>query len=172
MPMLFLPLERIYQPNLRRQTVSDRYRSEELASHIDRALGDDQVFGAAPFNAGVTWYRVEGVTAPDPSAGLSGRHIDALNGAEARCGAAKALTEVALRDLRNALAHGAIHYLDADGRPTEGSFVQQLAFVNRHPKSQTCNIWKVTEEDFHRFLQQWAEWLQLHGLDKAIADAA
>ncbi|WP_200342371.1 hypothetical protein [Rhodovibrio sodomensis] len=170
--MLFLPLERIYQPNLRRQTVNDRHRSEELANHIDRALGDDQAFGAAPFNADVTWYHAAGVPAPDPSAGLGRRQTDRLNGAEAQCDAAKALTRDALRDLRNALAHGAIHYLDADGHPTEGSFVQQLAFVNRHQNSQTCRIWKVKEEDFHQFLQQWAQWLQLHGLDKEIADAA
>jgi len=73
------------------------------------------------------------------------------------------------RVLRNALAHGNILYLDAEGRETPGHRVEHLAFLSRCEESEdqkrnaeTYRLVTVREEDFMTFIRAWARWVVGH----------
>ena len=71
-----------------------------------------------------------------------------------------------VRVLRNALAHGNIVYLDADGREMPGARVAFLGFLSRYEESEeqraqdeTYRLVAVREEDFLQFVKDWAGWI-------------
>jgi hypothetical protein len=77
----------------------------------------------------------------------------------------KSASEV-LRAIRNALAHGNVIYLDADGREREGAELHYLAFLSRYEEgaeaqanAETYRLIATTEDDFLRFIKLWAKWI-------------
>lgn len=63
-----------------------------------------------------------------------------------------------LTDLRNALAHGGIAYLDAQGRQTDGQ-AAMLAFVGAVMKGNgitAFNALRIGEPEYRAFLSAWA----------------
>jgi hypothetical protein len=73
------------------------------------------------------------------------------------------------RVLRNALAHGNMLYLDADGRETPGNRVEHLAFLSRYEEddeqkanAETYRLVTVREADFLTFVRAWGRWVADH----------
>ncbi|MEH2594950.1 hypothetical protein V1278_001863 [Bradyrhizobium sp. AZCC 1577] len=87
-----------------------------------------------------------------------------------------------LRVVRNALAHGNIVYLNAEGRETRNTELRYLGFLSRYeerpndlclapcceeirktaevqPAEETYRLVVTTEEEFLRFLKKWAAWV-------------
>ena len=71
-----------------------------------------------------------------------------------------------LRVLRNALAHGNIVYLNADGRETAGTRLHFIGFLSRYEESpeeraaaNTYRLVAAPEADFLGFVKCWARWL-------------
>lgn len=63
-----------------------------------------------------------------------------------------------ITDLRNALSHGAINYLDGDGRSTDGH-AAMLGFASTVSETdERLNLMRITQLDFLDFLRRWAIW--------------
>lgn len=85
-----------------------------------------------------------------------------------------------IRVLRNALAHGNVVYLDAEGFERRGAQVQYLAFLSRYEETEerreqgeTYRLVATTEEGFIAFVKAWASWLCKLPYDQRLfADAA
>jgi hypothetical protein len=84
-------------------------------------------------------------------------------------------TNVVLRVIRNALAHGNVIYLDENGFETVGATVQYLAFLSRYEEtreqrkgSETYRLVATTEEDFLSFVKCWAHWLSGFAPDERL----
>ena len=79
-----------------------------------------------------------------------------------------------LTDLRNALAHGGIAYLDEKGRQTD-SQAAMLAFVGAVMKKGRItgvNVLRVHQRHYREFLAAWASWLRQAGVTTALNDRA
>jgi transcriptional regulator with XRE-family HTH domain len=79
-----------------------------------------------------------------------------------------------LTDLRNALAHGGIAYLDERGRQTGGE-AAMMAFVGAVMKGNritAANVLRVGEQDYRKFLSAWASWLRRSGVSAALTEWA
>lgn len=70
------------------------------------------------------------------------------------------------RVLRNALAHGNLVYLDAQGLETPGNRVEHLAFLSRYEEAEdqrrqfdTYRLVLVREREFLEFVRAWASWV-------------
>jgi hypothetical protein len=78
--------------------------------------------------------------------------------------------------LRNALAHGNIIYLAANGQEEKGNRVEHLAFLSRceaeAAPDNTYQVVTVAEADFLPFIKAWATWVarhhQMHVDDKVV----
>jgi hypothetical protein len=77
-----------------------------------------------------------------------------------------------LRPLRNALAHGNVFYLNAEGREVPGEEMKYLGFASRYEEltgdphqNFTYRLVVAEEEAFFRFVRAWADWVS--GLDKS-----
>jgi hypothetical protein len=164
MPMLILPLERIFKsPVDGGSQGADREIDAELRTRIDKELGCAKHFGSSPFGKKGDWryiscYPHSGFNIADawPSA-LN----DRLNSNEASSNAKVACASCILSDLRNALAHGGVAYLDEVGRTSENP-VKMLAFVAKKSlgrKVLGLSVLRVSTSDFRAFLEAWAKWL-------------
>jgi hypothetical protein len=78
--------------------------------------------------------------------------------------------------LRNALAHGGIAYLNAQGRSSYGQPVKMYAFVSgtydrntgEHPRPLTAvNFLRIAEDDYFDFVRRWVAWLRDSGIARA-----
>ncbi len=162
-PMIVLPIERIYKPGQRRdgQVGDDTDLDPVLAGELGNVLGDDRSFGAAPFAKSSKW----GYVSDHPPFNIAERWpeglLDALAAPEAVEIACKTPAKRILLNLRNALAHGGVAYLDEHGRNTDGQ-AAMFGFVGailRNYKVTGLNILRVREEEFVAFLNDWADWL-------------
>jgi hypothetical protein len=78
--------------------------------------------------------------------------------------------------LRNALAHGGIAFLNAEGRSAYGEAVKMYAFVSgtydrkidkRPMPLSAVNFLRISEDDYFDFLRRWVDWLQDSGIARA-----
>jgi len=181
-PMVVLPFERIFKPANpgAKYAADDRYLDPVLAREVDEVLGPGRPFGAAPFATPGQWTYVAGYR-PFNVAKLWPRDLLETLGTREACEAAIAAPAArVLGDLRNALAHGGIVYLDASGRQTGGD-AAMLAFAGTKLDWRTrrlieLNILRISETEFFKFLMAWADWLghpriraALNGLDPLAA---
>ncbi len=180
-PMIVLPIERIFKPANPRapQAADDRQLDPALARQVDDVLGPTRSFGAAPFAAPGRWSYVAGWRRFNAAQTWPADLLASLAAPKAYSAAANAPAGRILRDLRNALAHGGITYLDSDGRQTNGD-AAMLAFagavIDRANRLTGLNVLRVGEDDFCEFLMAWADWLAqppirdaLNGLDPLAA---
>lgn len=84
-----------------------------------------------------------------------------------------------LRVIRNALAHGNVVYLNADGFERRGTEVQFLGFLSRYEededqraRAETYRLVVTTEENFLRFTKKWAAWIASFPRDAELFEAA
>lgn len=173
-PMVILPVERIFKRIAFNDTgvADDREIDEALVDSVEPVLGKEHSFGKAPFGSGAWAYisSAEPFNVGQPWADdLLGRFDTAAAREAARC----APTWRILQDLRNALAHGGVTYLDADGRTSYGG-AEMLAFagaVTKGHKVIGLNLLRVHKNDFRAFLSAWATWLAEVGVDEALGEA-
>ena len=121
-PMIVLPVERIFKPGNRRaaQAGDDRQLDPALAAELAGVLGNQRCFGDAPFAQASAWSYVQ----THPPFNIAGNWPDELlaelSRQEAYDAARNAPARRILLDLRNALAHGGVTYLDERGRNSFG----------------------------------------------------
>ena len=158
-PMIVLPIERIFKPANANavQAGDDRELDPALADTVAEVLGGGRTFGEAPFAANMRWSYVQQYRRiniaddwPDDLLGSLGtpRAMDAARNAPAKR---------ILLDLRNALAHGGVTYLDEEGRNTHGQ-AAMFAFAGAKTRNReivSLNILRVQEDGFCAFLAAW-----------------
>lgn len=162
MPMVILPVDRIFKPSTGATRVGDdRELDEQLADDVADVLGPGKTFGEAPFAKTKSWSYVPNQTRFNIAATWPSELLDELAAPEAFKAARTASAGRILSGLRNALAHGGVAYLDKDGKNTEGAAVM-LAFVSMKDNKEPfrLNILRVHGDDFRVFLIAWADWLR------------
>lgn len=162
-PMIVLPIERMFKPARPGAAVAgdDRDIDPALAEQVDDVFGPERRFSDAPFYEPGRWSylpRVEPFRVADywPH-GI----LEMLGSDTAFAEADRTPTRRVMIDLRNALAHGGIAYLDAQGRSTEGQ-AAMLAFASAQTdrgRTIAFNLLRVHQHDFCAFVMAWADWL-------------
>jgi hypothetical protein len=178
-PMIVLPTERIFKPGTDNaaQAGDDRDLDPELAEEVGDVLGEGRTFGQAPFAKTSTWSYVHGYKPFNIALDWPDNLLSSLAHPQAVAAARKALARRILLDLRNALAHGGIAYLDEDGRNSEegrNSRAQtaMFAFVGTKKKNGRVvglNVLRVHQKDFSAFLGAWTDWLSQTSVLNALS---
>ena len=172
-PMIVLPIERIFKPADPRAThaADDRDIDPALSREVDEVLGPTRRFGTAPFVVAGRWSYVPGYRPFNLASTWPDDLLQGLGTPHASTDADSALTSRLLRDLRNALAHGGIAYLDATGTQTDSN-AAMLAFagtkLDRKGRLVGLNVLRVSEEDFCTFLLAWSNWLATPRIREAL----
>lgn len=170
MPILVLPFERILVQGGEDPFpayADDTGLDAAVTKRLTRGLGGR--FEGMPFFHAGHWSVVETndeyFRLPE---GLPGHLADALGADAAYRTAARMPAQSLLACLRNALSHGGISYLDANGHTTIASHeqVSMLAFVSVRIKGQGADrqalglrVARISEEHFRLFLGSWVTWL-------------
>jgi hypothetical protein len=162
-PMIVLPIERIFKPEDANaaHAANDGELDATLADAVAGVLGGERPFRNAPFAANVKWSYMHDCRPFNIAGDWPHEVLEALGRQEAIDAARNAPASRILLDLRNALAHGGVTYLDDDGRNTHGQ-AAMFAFAGARTRNRQIvglNILRVHEEDFRVFLAAWAEWL-------------
>lgn len=162
-PMIVLPVERIFKPARPGADVpaDDRELDPELAGRVGEVLGPERRFADTPFVVPGRWSYVPGHR---PFRVADYWPIDLLEKLDSEAAFAEADRTPAQRillDLRNALAHGGVAYLDASGRSADGP-AAMLAFACARTKDHRVtglNILRTHQDHFCAFVMSWADWL-------------
>ena len=161
-PMIVLPIERIFKPSRGGHTVAD---DRELDTKIEAAVKDvfaeGKRFGDAPFVGAQRWSYVDSYRPFNIAKQCPPDLLQQLSSPEAAKRAREVEAKRILLDLRNALAHGGVIYLDKNGRLTLRS-TGMLAFAATRVKERkpvSINVIRIPTEDFRAFLKDWASWL-------------
>ena len=173
-PMIVLPIERVLKPADREVVANDRIVDEALGKEVTDALSPTARFGDAPFARSGGWSYVAGHPLFNVARGLPDGLVDELSTETAASSAMDAPAPRILTDLRNALAHGGVVYLDDRGRQTD-SQAAMLAFVGAVMKKgriTSVNVLRVGERPYRQFLADWATWLRQAGVAAALNDRA
>lgn len=162
-PMVVIPIERLYNPEINSaQVADDREIDEVLSKRLRAFFGDDKKFADAPFGVSGWSYVACYPRIFNLADGCPDDLLQALASDEAVACAKATPASVILRVLRNALAHGGVVYLDKDGRATEGP-AAMYGFVsterNRRREVIGLNVLRIRQADFCVFLTAWTDWL-------------
>jgi hypothetical protein len=168
-PMLILPVERMFK----RSGVADDWELDDrIDARVAEILGSERPFGKAPF-AGAGWGYISRAAPFNIAGGWPPEHLDRLGSREAGEAAQNASAWRILKDLRNALAHGGVAYLDGHGRNSEGEAVM-LAFagaIMKDGKIVALNLLRVHQDDFRRFLSDWSKWISATDVTYVLSEA-
>jgi hypothetical protein len=174
-PMILLPIERMLKPAANRDSVADdRTVDESLGKAVAETLGATTTFGDTPFGRVAAWSYVGGQRLFNLARGMPSELLDRLAEDESSSAALNTPVVRVLTDLRNALAHGGIAYLDDRGRQTDGQ-AAMLAFVGavmRGGRITGVNVLRIGERDYRQFLGAWASWLRQTGVTAALNERA
>ena len=171
-PMVALPVERIFKPSRRDTTGDDRELDDEVASRVAGIFRGEMAFGETPFAGTSHWSYVPNFP-PFNIARRQGWPPELLERLASEEAAERARTAPASRvliNLRNALAHGGVTYLDKDGRNADGA-AAMFAFTGARMEGNRIaglDILRVHQDDFHLFLMAWAEWLDKSGIAEVL----
>lgn len=138
--MILLPLERMLKPVSRDAVADDRCVNESLGKAVTDAWSRTARFGDSPFAREGAWSYVPGYPPFNLAKGMPRGLVEDLSGAPAAQAAMDASAFQILTDLRNALAHGGIAYLDEKGRQTD-SQAAMLAFAGAVMKKGRITVW-------------------------------
>jgi hypothetical protein len=174
-PMILLPIERMLKPFANRDSVADdRTVDESLGKGVTETLSATATFGDTPFGRAGAWSYVGGQKPFNLAGGIPGELLERLSEDESSRAALNTPAVRVLTDLRNALAHGGIAYLDERGRQTDGQ-AAMLAFVGAVMKGGRItgvNVLRIGERDYRQFLAAWASWLRQAGVTAALNERA
>lgn len=161
-PMLVLPIERLFKPIVeKRPGVADDSALDMAANERVRdTLGPGRTFRSARFFEEGAWSFMDAVPRFAVAQEWPANIFDSLATAEAQNAAADAPAAAVLLTLRNALGHGGVAYLDANGRQSLAA-TNMLAFAS-YPawnRKEELRLLRVSVEAYQRFLGRWADWL-------------
>ncbi len=136
--ILTLPIERLERHRRKEELGEQGYMDDRpldplSAKEIDAVLGsDDTAFNSSPFFIPGAWRFASIEYGPDQNLALEFPEELAvrLSADEAASGADQLSARAWTNCLRNALAHGGIIYLDADGRQARGQPTRMMGFVS------------------------------------------
>lgn len=159
-PIITLPFERMARPK-------EHLGREAFSDVIGKAINSKSKVEKAPFYAGIWRYHKLGKGHAFPHLSVNGFCPDIVRSLatdDALSTAKKLPSKVFCANLRNALSHGSVFYLDAQGNTGENIRVSRFAFVSndRLPPS-ALHIQVITLADFRLFLEKWVAWLQNPG---------
>ncbi len=160
-PMLVLPIERIlHVVEGKRAMGDDQLGNIRLANKIARAFAKGNRFDTLPFLDSTSWSYVANVPRFDIARNWPAALLHALGEPSSHAALRAADAVQILKDIRNALSHGGITYLNADGQHVFGDEVAMLAFAGHvSQKGDAYNIVRVSEPGFRKFLSTWSRWL-------------
>lgn len=182
--ILTLPLERLERHRRKEEAgyqgyMDDRPLDPTSAREIDTVLGDDAPpFEASPFYVPEAWRFASVEYGPQQNVALA--LPEELRAGLASDEATAAARRMSTRDwancLRNALSHGGIVYLDADGQQARGSPTEMMGFVSamyprgnmRLPPERLIAL-RTTPPLYRSTLERWVSWVQSSGLSEALA---
>jgi hypothetical protein len=174
-PMILLPIERMLKPATNRDSVADdRTVDETLGKAVVDTLSAKARFGDAPFAHEGAWSYAAGLKPFNLTRGISHELLERLSQEESSRHAMEAPAFRVLTDLRNALAHGGVAYLDERGRQTD-SQAAMLAFagaVMKGGRITGVNVLRIGEREYRQFLAAWASWLRQAGVTDALNERA
>jgi hypothetical protein len=167
MPIINLPVERI-ERNLAASEqgyADDRHIDEDAARAIGKVLGGQELL-KAPFYIPGAWRFISCNKPPffNIANPLPDDIASELSSVRAADCAGKMPTSQWCSILRNAMAHGGIAYLNADGQSTYGEAVDMYVFVsgkydNDSYKLVGLNLLRIREADYRAFPRKWVDWL-------------
>lgn len=141
---------------------------EDHAASIRQATHSTEPISSSPFYSG-TWryFRLEkGEGFPKLAIeGFTPAVLDGLSGEDAINNAGAMSCWLFFNNLRNALSHGSVFYLDPEGKTGENIQVSRFGFVSTARDQQdkrkvvALHIQTVTMADFRGFLSEWVDWL-------------
>lgn len=169
-PMVVLPMERIFKPADGNAGVADDTALDpRLRDEVWSVLGDEATFAAAPFFREGAWRYVASAVPFEVGRDWPGTRLEALASDAALAAAAGAKARTILTTLRNALAHGGVTYLDAEGGHTFFA-TNRLGFASRYGSGvgTRFRLLSISVADFKAFLQGWADWLKESGVDGVL----
>jgi hypothetical protein len=174
-PMIVLPVERLFKPATHNagQAGDDRELDPALADEVRDVLGEGRTFGQAPFAKTTTWSYVHRHQQFNIADNWPINLLHSLDEPQAVAAARDASARRIVLDLRNALAHGGVAYLDEGGRNNrEGYEATMFGFVGtdkKRGKIVGLNVLRVHQNDFKVFLETWAEWLSKTSILKTLS---
>ena len=162
-PMIVLPVERIFKPTRpgAEPPADDRELDPALADRVGDVLGPMQCLASAPFAIPGRWSYLADAKPFNVARRWPLKLLERLGSDAAIAEADRAPVHRILLDLRNALAHGGVAYLDAEGHNSDGQAVQ-LAFASARTKNgrvTALNILRINQDHFCDFVLAWACWL-------------
>ncbi|MBO9708076.1 MAG: hypothetical protein J7521_07680 [Caulobacter sp.] len=171
MPMILLPWERLFQRG-------KGGKANPAAEHdLDKAMTDEVVglIGAGklaeePFFEVGAWALASRQTPFKVGREWPYDLAEELASADAADAATALAPKVFLSILRNALAHGAITYLDQTGYQAGGE-AQMFGFVAKQDYGALpIHVLRVDKDAFRRFLRAWAQWLRQAGVQDLLGE--
>ena len=173
-PMIALPVERIFKPNDGKDVVADdRGLNNGLSDEVKKVFDGDTKFRETSFfaKAKPDWRLVRDVKPPFNIAEWGNDKVfERLENDEGKEKAAKVTARFMMLHLRNAIAHGGIIYLDKEGHQNQ-STAAMLGFVSAPIGLKCLHISRVSEDDFHRFLLAWSDWIEKSGVNDALSSS-
>jgi hypothetical protein len=162
-PMIVLPVERLFKPARPGAAVAgdDRQLDPVLAEQVDDVLGPTRHFADAPFVIRGRWSYVPDVSPFNLADWWPSDLLEVLGSETAFAKADQTPARRILLDLRNALAHGGIAYLDSHGQSTDGH-AAMLGFASARTERRrvtAINVLRIHQDDFCHFVMRWADWL-------------
>jgi hypothetical protein len=170
-PMILLPMERILKPTIGVKVAGDeRQKDNRLAALINDTFAANKSFGKSPFAGDGDWRYVQNHPLFNTAREWPSKLLRTLNSPEAAKAAMAASTRTIVSNLRNALAHGGIAYLDKNGRQIEGeaAMFAFTSFKTEKGKPVGLNIIRVNEHTFCNFLSTWTVWLKKSGITHSL----
>lgn len=176
MPMIILPIERLERQSSKNEGYADDLHLDpSLSASVKSGLGATP-FAQSPFFTPGAWSYVHWL---DPSLNIS-RGLDdeltaQLSASESYRDAADMPASQWCSVLRNALSHGGVAYLDAQGRSARGAQADMFCFVSGKyggPKRdvlESLRCLRIKEADFRDFLRRWGNWLKRSGVANLMA---
>lgn len=176
-PIVVLPIERVerHRTAVAEGYVDDRALSPELASAVDASLGGRPVRKSSFYEIG-NWRLARIPHQPGQNLARYFPHdlSEILASQQAETAAAAMCASEWASCVRNALAHGGIAYLDANGHQTYGQRAEKLAFISGKygidPSTpEQLRVLCIDESSFLVFLRKWVVWLRDTGLSFELA---
>lgn len=172
-PVIVLPVERLLTWRDKDRNADDRLLDGYVAERV-RAVFD----GAPPlstmpfFDPSDGWRYVYTEQRFNIAEGLREDVAVGLNDPGSEKAAANVEAMEAVRTLRNALAHGVVGFVGADGFSTYGEISTMIAFVGESRvkgKYVGSHVLRISESGFRSFLRRWVDWLNDTGLSQELA---
>lgn len=176
-PIVLLPIERVerHRESETEGYVDDRAHAPQWAEAVNEALGGRPVRKSPFFEIG-KWRlaRLPHQAGQNLARYFPAALSEALSSQQAETDAARMCASEWASCVRNALAHGGIAYLGANGFQTYGQKAEKLAFISGKygddPSTpEQLRVLCIDESDFIAFLRAWVKWLHGTGISYELA---